>query len=51
MIYLGGAWPEEYRNQMFMGNLHGHRLNMDTLHAQGVGLRRLARPRFPAVQR
>ncbi len=37
MIYLGGAWPGEYRNQMFMGNLHGHRLNMDILNQKGSG--------------
>jgi putative membrane-bound dehydrogenase-like protein len=35
MIYQGGAWPEEYRGQMFMGNIHGHRLNMDTLKPKG----------------
>src|SRR5262249_43445326 len=28
MIYLGGAWPEQYRNQMFMGNIHGRRINV-----------------------
>jgi len=27
MIYLGDAWPKEYRGQMLMGNIHGHRLN------------------------
>ena len=37
MIYLGGAWPEEYRGQMFMGNIHGHRLNMDILKPKGSG--------------
>ena len=25
MIYLGGAWPAEYRGQLFMGNIHGAR--------------------------
>jgi putative membrane-bound dehydrogenase-like protein len=29
MIYQGGAWPEHYRGQIFMGNIHGRRLNMD----------------------
>src|SRR5262249_36160032 len=29
MIYQGGAWPEEYPGKMFMGNVHGHRFNMD----------------------
>jgi putative membrane-bound dehydrogenase-like protein len=37
MIYQGGAWPEEYRGKMFMGNVHGHRLNMDVLHRKGSG--------------
>ena len=37
MIYQGGAWPEEYRGQMFMGNIHGHRLNMDMLKPKGSG--------------
>jgi putative membrane-bound dehydrogenase-like protein len=31
MIYLGGVWPPEYRNQIFMNNIHGQRLNMDRL--------------------
>jgi putative membrane-bound dehydrogenase-like protein len=38
MIYLGGAWPAEYRNQIFMNNIHGQRLNMDILRPQGSGL-------------
>ncbi|HEY7329618.1 MAG TPA: PVC-type heme-binding CxxCH protein [Gemmataceae bacterium] len=37
MIYQGGAWPEEYRGKMFMGNIHGHRLNMDVLTPKGSG--------------
>jgi putative membrane-bound dehydrogenase-like protein len=37
MIYLGGAWPAEYRNQMFMGNVHGRRLNVDKLTPKGSG--------------
>ena len=37
MIYQGGAWPAEYRGQMFMGNIHGHRLNMDILKPKGSG--------------
>jgi putative membrane-bound dehydrogenase-like protein len=37
MIYLGGAWPAEYRNQWFMGNIHGRRLNMDRLQRKGSG--------------
>jgi putative membrane-bound dehydrogenase-like protein len=37
MIYQGGAWPEEYAGKMFMGNIHGHRLNMDVLRSKGSG--------------
>src|SRR5688572_10396650 len=25
MIYLGGAWPGQYRNAIFMANIHGNR--------------------------
>jgi putative membrane-bound dehydrogenase-like protein len=37
MIYLGGAWPEKYRNQILMNNIHGQRLNMDILEPRGSG--------------
>lgn len=37
MIYLGGSWPEKYRNQLFMNNIHGQRLNMDVLKQNGSG--------------
>lgn len=37
MFYLGGAWPAQYRDQLFMGNLHGHRLNVDVPKAKGSG--------------
>jgi putative membrane-bound dehydrogenase-like protein len=37
LIYQGGAWPAEYRDQMFMGNIHGRRLNMDLLRPKGSG--------------
>lgn len=37
MIYLGGTWPAKYRNQIFMNNIHGQRINMDVLHAKGSG--------------
>lgn len=37
MIYLGGSWPEQYRNQIFMNNIHGARINMDLLQRQGSG--------------
>ncbi len=37
MCYLGGAWPQQYRGQLFMGNIHGRRLNMDILKPKGSG--------------
>lgn len=37
MIYLGGAWPEEYRGHIFMNNIHGARINLDLLEASGSG--------------
>jgi putative membrane-bound dehydrogenase-like protein len=37
MCYLGGTWPEKYRGQLFMGNIHGRRLNMDIPRAKGSG--------------
>jgi putative membrane-bound dehydrogenase-like protein len=38
MIYLGGDnWPKEYRDAIFMNNIHGARANMDRLQRQGSG--------------
>ena len=37
MIYLGGTWPKEYRGQLFMGNIHGRRINVDVLTPKGSG--------------
>lgn len=37
MIYLGGAWPDQFRDQIFMNNIHGQRLNMDLLKPRGSG--------------
>lgn len=37
MIYLGGAWPPQYRNRIFMNNIHGQRLNTDLLKSRGSG--------------
>ena len=38
MIYLGGdTWPAEYRNAIFMNNIHGHRANVDMLQRKGSG--------------
>ncbi len=37
MCYLGGAWPKEYRGHLFMGNIHGRRLNVDIPKPKGSG--------------
>ena len=37
MIYLGNNWPAKYRGGVFTLNLHGLRMNHDTLHRQGAG--------------
>jgi putative membrane-bound dehydrogenase-like protein len=38
MIYLGSEnWPAEYRNNIFMNNIHGSRVNMDILKRSGSG--------------
>jgi putative membrane-bound dehydrogenase-like protein len=29
MVYNGSAWPEQYRGQIFIGNILGQRINMD----------------------
>lgn len=37
MFYLGGTWPEEYHNQLFMNNIHGYRTNVDQIERRGSG--------------
>ena len=38
MIYLGGdTWPKQYRDAIFMNNIHGHRANTDRLQRKGSG--------------
>jgi putative membrane-bound dehydrogenase-like protein len=38
MIYLGGdTWPAEYRESIFMNNIHGSRANTDRLQRKGSG--------------
>lgn len=37
MIYLGDAWPDMYRGELFMNNIHGQRLNVDRLQPSGSG--------------
>lgn len=38
MIYLGSEnWPATYRNNIFMNNIHGSRVNVDQLNRKGSG--------------
>src|SRR6266446_5356901 len=37
MSYLGASWPEEYRGKLFIGNIHGQRVNMDIPERSGSG--------------
>lgn len=37
MVYLGDNWPEQYRNDVFMNNIHGKRINHDRLRRSGSG--------------
>ncbi|WP_397568946.1 PVC-type heme-binding CxxCH protein [Schlesneria sp. T3-172] len=37
MIYLGDNWPAGYRNQIFMHNVHGNRINECLLEPSGSG--------------
>jgi hypothetical protein len=37
MVYLGDNWPDQYRDSIFMGNIHGYRINQDSLERQGSG--------------
>lgn len=37
MIYQGDNWPANYRNRLFTLNLHGLRINSNSLERQGAG--------------
>lgn len=37
MIYLGGQWPDSYRNKLFTLNFHGRRANVERLERVGTG--------------
>lgn len=37
LIYKGGSFPDEFRNNVFMCNIHGHRINRDILTRKGSG--------------
>ena len=36
-FYLSDAFPEEYKGQLFMGNIHEHAILIDTLERNGSG--------------
>lgn len=35
ICYQGGTWPKEYHGKLFMGNIHGHRINVDVITPKG----------------
>lgn len=37
MCYLGESWPDHYRGKLFIGNIHGQRINMDIPERRGSG--------------
>ncbi len=37
LIYSGDNWPVDYRGALLMHNLHGNRMNVDLLRADGSG--------------
>jgi putative membrane-bound dehydrogenase-like protein len=37
MVYQGASWPEQYRGQIFIGNIHGQRINVDVPERKGSG--------------
>ena len=37
MVYLGESWPQQYRGQIFMNNIHGQRINQDSPERKGSG--------------
>lgn len=37
LIYLGDSFPSQYRNSVFMCNVHGKRINNDLLERKGSG--------------
>jgi putative membrane-bound dehydrogenase-like protein len=50
MIYQGGVWPQPYRGKLFMNNIHGNRLNCDSLPASGSGFVGRHEPDFLLTQ-
>jgi putative membrane-bound dehydrogenase-like protein len=46
MIYLGNSWPQEYRNDIFMNNINGAKLNQDHPVRSGSGYMVSHKPDF-----
>lgn len=46
MIYLGNSWPTEYRNDIFMNNINGAKLNRDHPVRAGSGYEVTHKPDF-----
>ncbi|GAB3331690.1 hypothetical protein GCM10027299_37570 [Larkinella ripae] len=49
MIYLGNSWPQEYRNDIFMNNINGAKLNRDHPARAGSGYKVTHQPDFMAM--
>lgn len=49
MIYLGNSWPQEYRNDIFMNNINGAKLNQDHPTRAGSGYMVTHKPDFLAM--
>ena len=37
MVYLGDQFPEQYRNQVFMNNIHANKVHVDWISPKGSG--------------
>ena len=46
LCYQGGLWPKDYHGKLFMGNIHGHRINVDQLGPGQDGYRAFGNPDF-----
>jgi putative membrane-bound dehydrogenase-like protein len=46
MVYQGDSWPEQFRGKVFMNNIHGARINEDSLERQGSGFAGHHQPDF-----
>lgn len=49
MIYLGNSFPEQYRGQMFMNNIHGRCVNVELIRQHGSSYVASHEPNFLKV--